>query len=139
MPRSAAKNGIKRWDRGWFTNRLKLSNYLPILKLQGNTEEEGVMRIDLSNSIQQTLDPAGSANSTRTSSQSKATDSAADVTKLSPEYEKVQSLAASVSQVPEMRQERVAALSESIRAGNYGVSSKQTAEALLSYMSGTAA
>ncbi len=97
------------------------------------------MRIDLGTSLQQTLDPAGSANSTRTSSQSKATDLAAAVTKLSPEYEKVQSLAASVSQVPEMRQERVAALSESIRTGNYEVSSKQTAEALLSYMSSTAA
>jgi anti-sigma28 factor (negative regulator of flagellin synthesis) len=46
----------------------------------------------------------------------------------------VQALAAKVNDVPEIRQERVAALAKAVRDGSYQVSPEQTAEALISHV-----
>jgi flagellar biosynthesis anti-sigma factor FlgM len=57
-----------------------------------------------------------------------------DSATLSVDQAKVQALASAVYQLPEIRQEKVAALSRSIREGNYHVTPEQTAEALVSQM-----
>jgi len=93
------------------------------------------MRIDLSANVGETRD-AGSAG--KASSQVVAgagnvgpeTDSA----RLSTDTAKVRALNAAVLQVPEIRQEKVAALAEQVGKGNYAVSPEQTAEALLTIL-----
>jgi len=54
-----------------------------------------------------------------------------DKTVLSPDQARVQSLAAEVNQLPDIRQEKVAALGRAIQQGTYDVTPEQTAEALL--------
>jgi anti-sigma28 factor (negative regulator of flagellin synthesis) len=44
----------------------------------------------------------------------------------------VQALAAQVNELPEIRQEKVAALGRAVQSGNYQVTPEQTADALLS-------
>jgi flagellar biosynthesis anti-sigma factor FlgM len=95
------------------------------------------MRINLTTSVGQTSDPGDlTKSSLRTSSGPAESELPADVTKLSPDYLRAQALTAAVSELPEIRQDRVAALAELIRNGNYAVTSKQTAEALISHMAG---
>ena len=53
---------------------------------------------------------------------------------LSTDHFSAAALSAAVSQFPEVRQEKVAALAEQLRTGNYEVSAKQTAEAMVSQM-----
>ncbi|HYA25982.1 MAG TPA: flagellar biosynthesis anti-sigma factor FlgM [Terriglobales bacterium] len=98
------------------------------------------MRIDLNLSIGQTPDsgkpgkpdlPSGAG--------SKTSDLAADVANPSADYVRAQALAATLSQLPEVRQEKVAALAEMVRSGNYAVTPEQTSEALLAHMAGSAA
>jgi len=48
----------------------------------------------------------------------------------------VQALTASVHQLPEIRQERVAALTQMIQNRTYRVGAEQVAEALISHMTG---
>jgi flagellar biosynthesis anti-sigma factor FlgM len=93
------------------------------------------MRIDLNPSIGQTPDP-GESNKPglRSSSGPASGDLAGDVAKLSPDYVRAQVLTEAVNQLPEIRQEKVAALAQLIRSGNYAVTSEQTAAALLSHM-----
>jgi flagellar biosynthesis anti-sigma factor FlgM len=121
--------------------RLKLFNMLPIVELQGEIAgEEVAMRIDLNTSIGQTSNPAEATKSNLRSSSGPAdSEVPADVTKLSPDYARVQALTAAVSELPEIRQDKVAALAEMIRSGNYAVNAEQTAEALVSHMAGAAA
>jgi flagellar biosynthesis anti-sigma factor FlgM len=98
------------------------------------------MRIDLNTSIAPTSDPGElSKSSLRSSSGPAGSEVPGDVAKLSPDYARVQALTAAVSQLPEIRQDKVAALAEMIRSGNYAVSSEQTANALVSHMAGSAA
>jgi len=97
------------------------------------------MRIDLNSGIGQTPDAAQPSKSSRSSTGAGTGEMASDVTKLSPDYCKVQALAATVSELPEIRQDKVAALAESIRNGTYVVSAEQTAEALVSHMTEAAA
>jgi len=59
---------------------------------------------------------------------------ASDTAKLSTGQRAVQALAAKVNEVPEIRQERVAALAQAVRDGSYQVSPEQTAEALISHV-----
>ena len=59
---------------------------------------------------------------------------ASDTAKLSTGQSAVQALAANVNDVPEIRQERVAALAKALREGSYQVTPEQTAEALISHV-----
>lgn len=98
------------------------------------------MRIDLNTSVGPTSDPGELSKSGLRSSLGLASSEVpADVAKLSPDYARVQVLTAAVSQLPEIRQDKVAALSQMIRSGNYAVSSEQTADALVSHMAGSVA
>jgi len=55
----------------------------------------------------------------------------ADSAQLSTDQVKVQALSAAVLQLPEIRQEKVAALAAQVQKGNYQVGAQQTAEAFL--------
>jgi flagellar biosynthesis anti-sigma factor FlgM len=117
---------------------LKFLNFLPILKLQGILSEGIVMRIDLNPGVQQTTDPAElSKSSSRPSVDAAASGMAADVATLSPDYLRAQKLVATVNQLPELRKDRVETLSAALRNGTYSVTSEQTADALLTYMTGS--
>jgi flagellar biosynthesis anti-sigma factor FlgM len=59
---------------------------------------------------------------------------AKDTATLSTGQDTVAALAAQVNQVPEIRQDKVAALAESVRTGNYAVTPRQTADAVIAYM-----
>jgi flagellar biosynthesis anti-sigma factor FlgM len=54
-----------------------------------------------------------------------------DFAQLSTDQVKVQALSTAVLQLPEIRQDRVAALAEQVQNGTYQVTAQQTAEALL--------
>jgi len=98
------------------------------------------MRIDLNPNISQTPDAAESTKAgLQSSSGAVPGELAADVARLSPDYVRAQALTAAVSQLPEVRQDKVAALTQLVRSGHYAVSPEQTAEALLSHMAGIAA
>jgi flagellar biosynthesis anti-sigma factor FlgM len=90
------------------------------------------MRIDLDANVGQTPDAgqAGKAGSRAVSGAASAVPNA-DSTQLSSDQVKMQALSAAVLQLPEIRQEKVAALAEQVQTGNYQVSAQQTAEALL--------
>lgn len=70
---------------------------------------------------------------------STATDASgtADQTQLSFGQAQVQSLEASVLAAPEVRQEKVAALQQSIAAGNYAIDPVQVADAMTSELGST--
>jgi flagellar biosynthesis anti-sigma factor FlgM len=96
------------------------------------------MRIDLNPGVAQTTDPAESSSpSLRSSVHADQPGMAADVATLSAGYLNAQKLAATVNQLPELRQDRVATLSEALRNGTYSVTPEQTADALLAYMAGS--
>lgn len=59
---------------------------------------------------------------------------ASDTAKLSTGQSAVQALAAKVNELPEVRQDRVAALASAIRNGSYQVTPEQTADALMVHM-----
>jgi flagellar biosynthesis anti-sigma factor FlgM len=59
---------------------------------------------------------------------------ATDRAELSQDQARVRHLAAEVHRLPEMRQERVAALQRAIRDDSYSVSAEQAAEAMMSEM-----
>lgn len=92
------------------------------------------MRIDLTTSIGQTANAAESTQASPKSPSSPAVGQApSDVASLSSDYVKVQALTAAISGLPEIRQEKVAALAEGLRNGTYAVSAEQVAEALVSH------
>lgn len=98
------------------------------------------MRIDLNPNIGQTPDPGESSKPGLGSSSGPASSElAADVAKLSPDYVRAQVLTEAVNQLPEIRQDKVAALAQLIGNGSYAVTSEQTAAALLSHMAGRVA
>ncbi|HXY02327.1 MAG TPA: flagellar biosynthesis anti-sigma factor FlgM [Terriglobales bacterium] len=93
------------------------------------------MRIDLNPGVQHTTDPAQSSKARlQPSVNAPESGMAADVTTLSADYLKARKLTATVNQLPELRQDRVASLSAAFRSGTYSVSSDQTADALLAHM-----
>jgi negative regulator of flagellin synthesis FlgM len=55
-----------------------------------------------------------------------------DTTRLSIAQGRVQALAAQVNKLPDVRQEKVAALGRAVQSGTYQVTPEQTADALLS-------
>ena len=92
------------------------------------------MRIDLNSGVQQARDLAETTNSIRLSTDAPTAANSGDVTTFSSDYGRAETLSAIATQQPEIRQNRVAALSAAIHDGTYSVSPEQTAEALLAYM-----
>ena len=93
------------------------------------------MRINLNSKTQDTADVGQAATTgSRVAGNSNGALLPADTAVLSPEQARVQSLAAEVNSLPDVRQEKVAALGLAIQQGNYEVSPEQTAEALLGQM-----
>ena len=94
------------------------------------------MRIDLNRNIP---GAQGSEEPTRTgvreAARSPGVEGAEDAAKLSWGRASVQALSASVHQLPEIRQERVAALAQMIRTDTYQVTAEQIADRLISHMS----
>jgi flagellar biosynthesis anti-sigma factor FlgM len=91
------------------------------------------MRIGLDAGIPQLPDPQQPGKS-GSQAAGGTSDQAAASTKLSWDETRVQSLSAAVAELPEIRQERVAALAQSMRSGTYVVTAEQTAEALMAQM-----
>jgi flagellar biosynthesis anti-sigma factor FlgM len=95
------------------------------------------MRIDLNAIIPEAPDPGQSA---KTGSQVASGTSSAgglgggDTAKLSQDQGRVQEFASQVNQLPEIRQDKVAALQRAIGEGSYQVTPEQAAEALISAM-----
>lgn len=93
------------------------------------------MRIDLNAIIPEGPDPGQSAKSgSRVASSASSSEglAGADTARLSKDQGRVQALASQVSQLPEIRQDKVAALQRAIEEGNYRVTPGQAAEALIS-------
>ena len=91
------------------------------------------MRIDLNNKLQE-LGDVGGAETSNARAQANVSVRAAlkdDRAELSPDQVRVQSLASQVNDLPEVRQEKVTALSLAIQQGRYNVTPEQTAEAML--------
>ena len=94
------------------------------------------MRIDLNRSIPGAQGSEESSRaSARPASTGKGIEPAADAAEVSWGRASVQALTASVHQLPEIRQERVAALSQMIRSDTYRVTPEQMADALITHMS----
>ena len=93
------------------------------------------MRIDLNITGAQ-----GSNQAPRTNQGKEPANSAArtteDAARFSSGRTSVHALSAAVQQMPEIRQERVAALAEMIKSGNYKVDSAQVAGALITQTAG---
>jgi flagellar biosynthesis anti-sigma factor FlgM len=90
------------------------------------------MRIDLNAPITEAPDPGQSTKSQASGSPNAAAVSGGDTAKLSQDQARVQVLASEVNQLPEIRQDKVAALQRAIGEGTYSVNSEQSAEALIS-------
>ena len=92
------------------------------------------MRIDLNASIPEAPDPGQSTKSgSQVGSGSPTAEGSAGATAtLSPFQGRVQELASQVNQLPEIRQDKVAALQQALQGGSYRVTPGQSAEALLS-------
>ena len=90
------------------------------------------MRIDVSGNVGQAAD-AGQAGKTGSRAALGGGNAvvAADSTQLSTDQVKIHALSTAVLQLPEIRQDKVAALAEQVRKGAYQVGAQQTAEALL--------
>lgn len=95
------------------------------------------MRIDLNAIISEGPDPG---HSTKTSSGAGSPAASgegplgADTATLSHDQGRIRELASQVGQMPEIRQEKVAALQRVIDENSYGVTPGQAAEALISVM-----
>lgn len=97
------------------------------------------MRIDLNLGINQTPDAAKVAEPEMASGLAPKSELSVDVANPSADYVRAQTLTATLSQLPDVREEQVAALAEVVRSGNYAVTAGQTAEALMAHMAGRAA
>jgi flagellar biosynthesis anti-sigma factor FlgM len=93
---------------------------------------EKIMRIDLS-VIHAEAPESGSADKTRPrAATADGGDSAKDTTRFSADPTTVQALAARVTELPEIRLAKIAALQQAIRGGNYAASAEHTASAIIS-------
>jgi flagellar biosynthesis anti-sigma factor FlgM len=94
-------------------------------------DEANIMRIDF-NALPQTLTAnqgIATQNATAGGEPSNTT-LAPDQAQLSTAHAQVQALAAQVVQLPELRQERVVALRQTVQNGSYRPSSEQVAQAI---------
>lgn len=91
------------------------------------------MRIDQNAGTQRTQDSTEAAASRSRGATAAAVrgELTGDTAQLSVDQVRVQGLAAQVSALPEIRQERVAALGQAVQNGSYRVSPEQTAEAVI--------
>ncbi len=96
------------------------------------------MRIDLDSVARQTTD-SGELTQSRTTKADRNHAPISDIASLSCRSEALQTLNATASALPEIRQEKVAALAEMVRNGTYRVTAEQTAGALISQMRPVAA
>jgi flagellar biosynthesis anti-sigma factor FlgM len=105
--------------------------------------EEITMRINLNPGSPEVSDAAKPTSTPDSrggvSAASGKTSSGVDRAELSLDQVRVSALAAKINDLPEVRQEKVAALADAIHSGNYNVSPEQTAEAMLSEMLGNVA
>jgi flagellar biosynthesis anti-sigma factor FlgM len=93
------------------------------------------MRIDLNAIVPEAPDPGKSTKSgSQVASGSSSAGFGGDTAKLSQNQGRVQDLVSQVKQLPEIRQDRVAALQRAIDEGSYQVTPGQAAEALISAM-----
>ncbi len=93
------------------------------------------MRIDLSNNNPLQADLASSVRpGTRADASAANSGATGNSTELSSNQLSAAALTAAVEQVPEVRQDKVAALGGQVRSGTYQVSAEQTAEAMISEM-----
>ncbi len=93
------------------------------------------MRIDPNARLQQAQDSGEVASGSRGAAAAAAGgELGGDTAQLSLDQARVQSLAAQVNALPEVRQEKVAALGQAVRDGSYQISPEQTAEAVISEM-----
>ena len=91
------------------------------------------MRVEANGGLQISADLASGQRPESKPSQIAAGESHDQAT-ISPQHKQVQSLVARAASAPEVRQERVAALSTAIHNGSYQVSPQSTANALLEQM-----
>ncbi len=93
------------------------------------------MRIDLQNRLHETGDSTRADQpGTRTAAAAGRSSLGEDRAELSADQVRVLSLAKEVNRLPDIRQEKVTALSLAIRQGRYDVSPEQTAEKILAEM-----
>jgi negative regulator of flagellin synthesis FlgM len=90
------------------------------------------MRVDGPFSSPESLPPdqVGRSGSTSQSNRSTPASAGQDEAQLSVDNDTIQSLRASLAQVPEVRQERVAALRQAVSQGSYQVSDQQLGDAM---------
>ncbi len=91
------------------------------------------MRIGLDTGIAALPDAQQPSKSGSAAAASGNSDPSAGNAKFSWDESRVRSLSTAVAELPEIRQERVAALAESVRNGTYAVTAGQTAEALITH------
>lgn len=91
------------------------------------------MRVEANGGLQTSADLA-SGQRTESKASQVAAGEGNDQATISPQHKQVQRLVERVTGAPEVRQERVAALSTAIRNGSYQVSPQSTANALLEQM-----
>ena len=99
------------------------------------------MRIDLNPKSPEAVDagqPAQSGSRAVSGSAGRAT-SGEDTAHLSLDQARVGALAAQVNNLPEVRQEKVDALSRAVRDGSYNPSAEKTAAAMIAEMMGSVA
>ena len=89
------------------------------------------MRIDLNHRLAEIGESAEQANPRAAAGASGKTALADDRAELSADQARVQSLAREVNRLPDVRQQKVEALSLAVRQGSYEVSPEQTADAML--------
>jgi len=89
--------------------------------------EAKAMRIDLNSELL----PSESTQSVKTGAAAMASAPSGEAAEPSSQPLSAAALMAAVSQFPEVRQEKVAALAEQLRAGTYDLSPQKTAEAML--------
>jgi len=95
------------------------------------------MRVDLNPGAQPLPESSRNSNQAAASSDARASASSPlgeDQAQLSGTRAQVQALAAQVSQLPEIRQEKVSALRQVVQGGSYQPSAKQVAEAVFEHM-----
>jgi len=98
------------------------------------------MKIDSALNFPQQVGPqrVGTSGSSPSQNAGGNVDLSPDQAQLSAGVEKVQQLQTSLEGVPDIRQDRVAALQQSIASGSYNVSSQQIAQAMSSDLLGKA-
>ena len=92
------------------------------------------MRIDLSSNFLPAEGAPAVQSDARAGGVAPTSKPASDSAQPSSNHLSAAALTAAVSELPDVRQEKVAALTEQLRSGTYAVSATQTAEAMLSQM-----